>query len=149
MTTVSPRGAFTFPLNYETWWSTSYPVPTSSIDELGHMTAVHYPVALEYATAAFLTHTLRAQPPEYVMADLHIAYRREVTMERSPAALHVRLTLVGTTTFGIQAVLVDSEKVACAMADIRYVAWDRLARAKQALDADQRKTLERCVNLIT
>lgn len=147
MAALRPGEPFAFPAGFETWWSTPYSVPPSSIDELGHMTAVHYPVALEYATAAFLTDALQAQPPEYVMAELNIHYRREVTLAHSPASVHVRLTLVGRTTFAVEMVLVDSEGVACTRAAVRYVAWDAQARTKRPLDPDQHGALQRCLDL--
>lgn len=132
---------FAFPEGFATWWSTTYPVPASSIDEYGHMTAVHYPVAFETAAATFLTHTLEKTPPASVVADLHVVYRHEVLLDFSPAIVHIRPTHVGSTSLTLQMVLVDSRATPCAQADIRYVMWDVAAHRKQRMSEEMRTAL--------
>ncbi|OUZ11165.1 hypothetical protein BHE97_04750 [Aeromicrobium sp. PE09-221] len=142
MTASRARDRFTFPERYESWWSTSYEVPPSSIDAYGHMTAVHYPTVFEQAATLLLIDIIGPDLPDYVMAALDVSYRHEVLLESSPLRLYLRPTIIGTTTCTLEIVLTDSKGTPCAVAHIRYVAWDRTARTKAPLSESDRAALE-------
>ncbi|WP_375001444.1 acyl-CoA thioesterase [Aeromicrobium sp. CTD01-1L150] len=149
MTDSRSRHRFDFPDNFELWWSTTYAVPPSSIDEYGHMTAVHYPVVFERAASEFLIHALGTRLPDYVTAELSVVYRHEVLLSRSPTRVYVRPTLLGTTTFRLCVILADATGTPCAQADIRYVAWDHESRTKQAMRPEERASLQRHLDTVT
>ncbi|MCR4512652.1 thioesterase family protein [Aeromicrobium sp. 50.2.37] len=143
MPPTTPSTRFTFPDDVESWWTCSYTVPESSIDELGHMTAVHYPVAFEEAAVAFLDSLWGSAAPDFVVAETHVTYRHEIVLETSPVLVSVATWLVGRTSFGLHAVIADSEGIGCAYSSMRYVVWDREARSKAPLSRPAREALDR------
>jgi acyl-CoA thioesterase FadM len=140
---LGPARGFSFPDDYATQWPVEHPLPASSIDELGHVTAAFYPVLFEDSAFAFLKAITGESAPDYVVARMLVDYRREVLLERSPVTVYVAVDAVTESSFDLTMVLVDAEGTPCTRAQVHYVAWDRQKRRRRDLEESEFQPLRR------
>lgn len=141
MTDLGPGSTFVFWRGYANGWDKQFDLPTSSIDELGHVTAGFYPQVFEDAAYSFLTSVAQREWPDYVVARMLITYRREVVLQRSPVTVYVAVDSVGHSSFDLTMVLVDIDGTACTQAEVHYVAWDRRTRRRRDLAQHESEAL--------
>lgn len=135
--------AFEFPAEFQLWWSKEYSIPPSSIDELGHMTALQYPAIFDLSGWEFVTELFAENLADFVMAEVRVTYRHEVLLEKAPVRIYVHPTTVSKTSFTLTMVMADSAGTLCAQAKYRYVAWDRSTRTKRKLNESELNLIAR------
>ena len=130
------------PPGYEPWWSVDLRLWWRDFDGYGHLTATGYPVVYAEAFADFVAEAWGEAEPDFVVADLSVAYLREVRRCDSPVRVHVAIDRVGRATFGATMVLCSASGDVCSTARARYAAWDPGERRSRPLTAAERRGLE-------
>ncbi|GAB3857724.1 thioesterase family protein [Nocardioides maradonensis] len=130
------------PAGYGSWWSTELRLWWRDFDAYGHLTATGYPVVYAEAFADYVSEAWNTAEPHFVVADLSVAYLREVRRRDSPVRVHVAIGRVGRASFEATMVLCSADGEVCSTARTRYAAWDPEERRSRPLTAEERRGLE-------
>lgn len=126
------------PADFDTWWSTERQLWWRDFDALGHLTAAVYADLYQEACGDFVVEAWADADASYVVARLDISYLRELTRPASPVRLHVRLSRLGRSGFGLTMVMCSAAGDVCSVAEGAYVAWDGDVRgARPMTDAER------------
>lgn len=129
------------PLGYADWWAVDLRLWWRDFDGYDHLTATSYPAVYAEAIGQFMTELWDVPDPDFVVADLAVAYLREVRRADGPVRVHVGIEAVGRSTFEARMVLSDAAGEARSTAQMRYAAWDPVRRCSRELAAAERSSL--------
>ncbi|GCD88129.1 thioesterase family protein [Nocardioides sp. LS1] len=129
------------PAGYDRWWSTDLQLWWRDIDGYGHLTATGYPVMYGEAIGRLVSAAWRQHEPDFVVAELQVAYLREVCRQDGPVRVYVGIARVGRASFVAEMVLCASDGGVCSTSRVRHVAWDPERRGARALTTAEREAL--------
>lgn len=134
---MPPAESRIVPPDFTSWWSRDIQPWWRDIDPLGHVTAASYASIYEEVFGWFMVEAWQEPEPSYVVADLSIAYLREIRMTDTPLTVHARIHEYGVSTISATMVIVGDDAVPRSIAQARYVSWDREGRRRRPMTPGQ------------